>query len=160
MSTQTNTNTGETLQLVSFCINKDHYAVDILSVQEINRMLEITEVPESPAGIEGVINLRGRIIPVMDLRTRFSLPPSERTEESRIVVVNAAGSTVGFIVDRVYEVLRINSSTVEPSPTLSNGVNTKYISGVAKRDDHLVILLDVDELLGGFTAQQLSQIAA
>lgn len=140
------------LQLVSFCVNDDHYAIDILRVQEINRMLPITEVPESPPGVEGVINLRGRIIPVMDLRVRFRMPTVERTEDSRIIVVDAAGTTLGFIVDRVHEVLRLDASTVEPGPKATGSVSARYIQGVAKRDDHLVILLDVNALLSTYAA--------
>jgi purine-binding chemotaxis protein CheW len=159
-SNQPGQNTGETLQLVSFCVNDEHYAVDILRVQEINRMMNITQVPESPAGVEGVINLRGRIIPIMDLRVRFGMPAAERTEESRIVVVEAAGATVGFIVDRVHEVLRISSSTVDPAPTLSSSGNSRYIQGVAKLEDHLVILLDLDSLLGEQTVTAINRMAA
>lgn len=156
----TTAKTGETLQLVSFCVNDEHYAVDILRVQEINRMMQITQVPESPDGVEGIINLRGRIIPIMDLRVRFGMTPQERTEDSRIVVVDAAGTTVGFIVDRVHEVLRIDSSTVDPAPAISGSVQSRYVRGVAKRDDLLVILLDLDALLGEEAAESLAKIAA
>jgi purine-binding chemotaxis protein CheW len=153
-------NTGEILQLVSFCVNDEHYAVDILRVQEINRMMQITQVPESPPGVEGIINLRGRIIPIMDLRVRFGLSPTEPTEDSRIVVVDAAGTTVGFIVDRVHEVLRIDTSTVDPAPKMSGSAHSRYVQGVAKRDDLLVILLDLDVLIGQETADNLTRIAA
>ncbi|MEM9372890.1 MAG: chemotaxis protein CheW [Planctomycetota bacterium] len=158
-STDHHGQTGEILQLVSFCVNDEHYAVDILRVQEINRMMQITQVPESPAGVEGIINLRGRIIPIMDLRVRFSMPTQERTEDSRIVVVDAAGTTVGFIVDRVHEVLRIESSTVDPAPEMSGTPRSRYVRGVAKRDDLLVILLDLDALLGEDTAESLAAMA-
>ncbi len=154
------TQTDETLQLVSFCVNGEHYAVDILRVQEINRMMQITQIPESPPGVEGIINLRGRIIPIMDLRVRFGMPAQERTEDSRIVVVDAASTTVGLIVDRVHEVLRIDSSTVDPAPAMSGTIQSEYVRGVAKRDDLLVILLDLDVLLTEETTESLARIAA
>lgn len=155
-----NAQSAEKLQLVSFCVNNEQYAVDILRVQEINRMLAITQVPQSPPGVEGVINLRGRIIPIMDLRVRFGMPKTERTDESRIIVVEAAGAIVGFIVDKVHEVLRIARDTVDPAPAMSSTVESRYISGVAKFDDRLIILLDLDALLGEQTAAQLTRIAA
>lgn len=146
--------TSEQLQLVTFCVNNEQYAVDILRVQEINRMLAITQVPQSPAGVEGVINLRGRIIPIMDLRVRFGMPKGERTDESRIMVVESGGTIVGFIVDRVHEVLRIGRSTVDPAPAMSSTVESRYIEGVAKLADRLIILLDLDALLSEHAGAQ------
>jgi purine-binding chemotaxis protein CheW len=154
------TQTGEQLQLVTFCVNNEQYAVDILRVQEINRMLTITQVPQSPPGVEGVINLRGRIIPIMDLRVRFGMPKGERTEESRIMVVEAGGAIVGFIVDKVHEVLRIGRSTVDPAPTMSSTVESRYIEGVAKLADRLIILLDLDALLSEQSVTQIARLAA
>lgn len=149
----------EQLQLVTFCVNNEQYAVDILRVQEINRMLAITQVPQSPAGVEGVINLRGRIIPIMDLRIRFGMPKGERTDESRIMVVESGGTIVGFIVDRVHEVLRISRTTVDPAPAMSSTVESRYIEGVAKLDDRLIILLDLDALLSEQPASQMANTA-
>lgn len=157
---RTGQQSNEKLQLVSFSVNGEQYAVDILRVQEINRMLNITQVPQSPPGVEGVINLRGRIIPIMDLRVRFGMPKGERTDESRIVVVEAAGAIVGFIVDKVHEVLRIERSTVDPAPAMSSTVEAKYIEGVAKLADRLIILLDLDMLLGEKVAGELVRMAA
>lgn len=153
---------GEQLQLVTFCVNNEQYAVDILRVQEINRMMTITQVPQSPAGVEGVINLRGRIIPIMDLRVRFGMPKGERTDESRIVVVEAGGAIVGFIVDKVHEVLRISRSTVDAAPAMSSTVESRYIDGVAKLENRLIILLDLDALLGdqANAAQSTTRLAA
>lgn len=153
---------AEQLQLVTFCVNNEQYAVDILRVQEINRMMTITQVPQSPAGVEGVINLRGRIIPIMDLRVRFGMPKGERTDESRIVVVEAGGAIVGFIVDKVHEVLRISRSTVDAAPAMSSTVESRYIDGVAKLENRLIILLDLDALLGdqAAAAQATTRLAA
>ncbi|MEM1331206.1 MAG: chemotaxis protein CheW [Planctomycetota bacterium] len=137
---------GEQLQLVSFDVAKEEFAVEILSVQEINRMMELTRVPQSPPEVEGVINLRGKIIPVMDLRKRFSLPQAERNEHNRIVVVEVHGRVIGFIVDRVHEVLRIDSSIVDAAPAMVSSIDSDFIAGVGKLDDRLLILLDLEKL--------------
>lgn len=148
---------GELLQLVSFMIGDEEFAIPILAVQEINRMMQITRVPQSPAFVEGVINLRGKIIPVMDLRKRFGMPALENSADSRIIVVevrarNGGGNRViGFTVDRVNEVLRISESIVEPTPAMvasSGGVDSDYVQGVGKLDDRLLILLNLEKLFG------------
>jgi len=149
--------TGEQLQLVTFVVGTEEFAVDILLVQEINRMLPITRVPQSPQDVEGVINLRGRIIPVIDLRQRFKITNRETTQHSRIIVVEISGRTLGFIVDRVNEVLRIDSNIVEPPPSMVGGIDTDYIKGVGKLEDRLLILLDLDRL---FSAETLKGIEA
>jgi len=150
---------GEQLQLVTFEINGEEYAFDILAVQEINRMLELTRVPQSPPEIEGVINLRGRIIPVLDLRTRFGMPPCERTEHHRIVVVEIRGRVIGFIVDRVHEVLRIDSSIVDTAPDMVTSIETDFIDGVGKLDDRLLILLNLDRLVSAEEAEAYAAVA-
>ncbi|MBL4697255.1 MAG: chemotaxis protein CheW [Phycisphaerales bacterium] len=138
---------GEQLQLVSFTVGEELFAVNILSVQEINRMMSLTKVPQSSDGIEGVINLRGRIIPVLNLRSQFGIPAAEINEDSRIIVVDVAGSTVGFIVDSVQRVLLIDNSIIEPTPLMSTSIDSSYVRGVAKLDEELLILLDLDNLL-------------
>ncbi len=144
------------LQLVTFTVGEEQFAVDILNVQEINRMMDLTQVPQSPPGVEGIINLRGRIIPVMSLRKRFGLAKGETTETTRIVVVDIAGHTVGFIVDSVQEVLRIGSSIIEATPPISSGIDASYVSGVARLENSLLILLDLHNLL---PAETLSRVA-
>lgn len=140
-------NSGATqLQLVTFGIGDEEFGVDILAVQEINRMMELTRVPQSPPEVEGVINLRGKIIPVLDLRKRFGLTAADHSEQSRIIVVDVAGRTLGFIVDRVHEVLRIDSSIVEPAPAMVCSIDSDFIAGVGKLEDRLLILLDLNKL--------------
>ena len=134
------------LQLVTFEVASEEYAIDILSVREINRMLELTHVPQSPPEVEGVINLRGKIIPVLDMRKKFGIAQAQRDNNSRIVVVDVAGRVLGFIVDRVHEVLRISSDIVEPAPDMIGAVDTEYISGVGKLNDRLIILLNLQKL--------------
>jgi len=148
---------GEQLRLVSFNVGQEQFAVDILCVQEINRMMSLTQVPQSPPGVCGVINLRGRIVPVLDLRVRFGLESIEQSNESRIVVVEIQGATVGFIVDAVHEVLRIDPGVVEPAPAITSCADARYIQGVAKLKDSLLILLDLDQLM---TKESLLSIGA
>jgi len=138
---------GNELQLVTFEVGSEEFAVDILVVQEINRMMWITDVPQSPDCVEGVINLRGKIIPVVDLRRRLGLPEAEYGAMSRIVVVEVGGRTIGFTVDRVNEVLRISSSIVDAAPGVVTRVDSQFIAGIGKLEDRLVILLDLEKLL-------------
>lgn len=146
---------GELLQLVSFEVGDEEYAVPILSVQEINRMMQITRVPQSPDFVEGVINLRGKIIPVIDLRKRFGLNKLENADDVRIIVVEVASRVLGFTVDRVNEVLRINADIVEPPPAMVCGIDTDYVQGVGKLDDRLLILLSLEKL---FSADEMAEI--
>lgn len=150
----------EQLQLVSFEVGSEEFAIDILAVQEINRMMKITRVPQSPACVEGVINLRGRIIPVVDLRKRFNLAREGRGNDARIVVVEVAGRVLGFIVDRVNEVLRISSAIVEPAPSLSTSVDSQYVRGVGKLEDRLLILMDLERLFGEGELDRITTAAA
>lgn len=136
------------LQLVTFTLGNEEYAVDILKVQEINRMKEITRVPNSPPYVEGVINLRGKVIPVVNLRKKFGLAEKDNDEQSRIMIMDIQGITMGLVVDSVSEVLRVPSSIVEPTPPMASNISTEFIKGIAKLEDRLIILLDMDRLLG------------
>lgn len=139
--------TSEILQLVGFKIGEEEYAVDILMVQEIIRMMQITKVPNAPDFVDGVINLRGRIIPVVDLRCKLGLGRKEQDSNKRIIVVEVSGKTVGFIVDAVTEVLRIPANITEPPPDLITNVNSEFIKAVGKLDDRLLILIDLEKIL-------------
>ena len=137
----------ELLQLVTFSIGEEEFGVDILKVQEIIRTMEITKVPRAPEFVEGVINLRGKVIPIIDLRRRFGLQARGHDKDTRIIVIELNSMIVGFVVDSVSEVLRIPASTVEPPPPVVAGLESEYISGVGKLEDRLLILLDLDMLL-------------
>lgn len=140
-------------QVVVFELAGESYGVDIARVQEIIRPPAITSVPRAPEWIEGVVNLRGRVIPVINLRNRFGLPNAERDRASRIVVLDISGHTVGAAVDAVSEVLRVPQSAVEaPGATLS-GPQTAHLRGIAKLDERLVILLDLDRIIDAQEAQ-------
>lgn len=152
----TNTVTEELLQLVSFKIGDAEFGVDILKVQEINKMMELTIVPNTPSFIEGVVNLRGRIIPVINLRSRLGLEIKEYDSETRIIVVELDDKTIGFIVDQVEEVLRIPKDITEPPPEVVSGVNSEYITAIGKLEDRLLILLDLSKILSNEERKELS----
>ena len=137
----------EMMQLVTFKLGSEEFALDILLVQEINRRVEITKVPKTPEFVEGVINLRGKIVPVLDLRKRFGLVGREFTAQSRIIVVNIDKRVLGLMVDSVSEVLRIPEHTVEPPPPLVVGIDATYIKGIGKFQGRLLILLDLGKVL-------------
>ena len=136
------------IQLVTFRIGEEEFGVDILAVQEIIRMMQITMVPRAPEFIEGVINLRGKVIPVINMRTRFNKPALDQDSNTRIVVMELENKIVGFLVDGVSEVLRIPESTVEDPPPVVAGIGSEYIRGIGKLDNRLLILLNLDNLLG------------
>jgi purine-binding chemotaxis protein CheW len=148
----------ELLQLVTFSIGEEEFGVDILKVQEIIRTMEITKVPRAQDFVEGVINLRGKVIPIIDLRRRFGLDSKTHDKHTRIIVIEINNMIVGFVVDSVSEVLRIPASTVEPPPPVVAGLESEYISGVGKLHDRLLILLDLDKLLSSEDLESLSQI--
>ena len=146
----------ELLQLVTFSIGSEEFGVDILKVIEIIRIMEIAKVPKAPAFVEGVINLRGLVIPIIDLRRRFGLENKASDSSTRIIVIEINGMSVGFVVDSVSEVLRIPANTVEPAPAVVAGVDSDYISGVGKLEDRLLILLDLDKLLSADDMETLT----
>jgi len=138
---------GQLLQLVTFNISQEEFGIDILKVQEIIRTMEITKLPRAPEFVEGVVNLRGRVIPIIDLRGRFGMAPRKHDSQTRIIVVELNQMTVGFVVDSVSEVLRIPADTVVPPPNIVSGIDSDYISGVGKLDERLLILVDLEKLL-------------
>jgi purine-binding chemotaxis protein CheW len=138
---------SEILQLVGFLIGSEEFAVDILKVQEINRITQITKVPNSPDFVEGVINLRGKVIPILDLRIRMGMEKKEHDSRTRIIVVEVDQKTIGFIVDEVTEVLRIPKSVIENPPDLVSNTKSEFITGVGKLEDRLLILLDLDKII-------------
>jgi purine-binding chemotaxis protein CheW len=147
------------LQLVTFRIGEEEFGVDILRVQEIIRIMEITRVPKAPDFVEGVINLRGKVIPIIDLRKRFGLEVKEYVKHTRIIVIEISNMIVGFVVDAVSEVLRVPADTVEPPPpAVMGGIDSEYISGAGKLEDRLLILLDLDKLLSQEEQAELGQV--
>ena len=138
---------GSERQLVVFNLSGGAYGVDIGTVREIIRMQEITQIPRTPQHVEGVINLRGRVIPVLDLRKRFGLEVTEYTQDTRIVVVDIGGTDIGAIVDEVTEVLRVAVDSIEPPSDVVLGDDSDYVVGVVQLGEHLVILLELARAL-------------
>jgi len=150
----------EETQLVVFDLASEFYGVDIGDVREIMRMQTVTRVPGTPSFVEGVINLRGRVVPVVDLRKRLHLRVDEQTKESRIVVVDVARRDVGVIVDAVTEVLRIPLASVEPPSSMITGADSDYLRGIAKLETKLIILLDLNKVLSATEMQRVSALEA
>lgn len=136
-------------QLVTFSLGSEEFGVDIMCVQEIIRIPPITRVPKAPSYVEGVINLRGNVIPVVSLRTRFGMEPVEEDDLSRIIVLQVQNKVFGIRVDAVTEVLRLDEDSIEPPPPVSLGVDASFIRGVGKIGERLLILLNLDYIMGG-----------
>ncbi len=151
--------TTGTMQLVSFRLAQEEYGIEITKVQEIILMGEITRVPQTPEYIKGLINLRSTVIPIVDLRLRFGLSREEATDETRIMVVNVAGKTIGIIVDAVSEVLRISQEQIAPPPPTVAGLGREYLTGLVKLENRLLILLDIDKILGQEESAALEAMA-
>jgi len=134
-------------QLVLFELGGEVYGVDIAKVYEIIRMQPITKVPKTPFFVEGVINLRGRVIPIVDMRKRFGLSKVEQNKDNRIMVMDSGGQNVGIIVDAVTEVMRIPTDSVEPPSNIIVTAASEYLLGIAKRNGSMIILLDLEGLL-------------
>lgn len=146
------------LQLVVFCLQGEEFAVDIQEVREVLKITQITPLPQTLDFIEGVINLRGEVIPVVDLRKRFRITGTQETKKTRIIIVEVQGSLVGLIVDSVTEVLHLTSSAVEPPPKQLVGTRAEFIQGVGKLGDRLLIILDLDKILSSDEQVGLDQL--
>lgn len=142
------TYSGNEIQLVVFKLGREEYGVSILQVQEIKRITEITRVPHSPDYIKGVMNLRGSVLPVIDLKKRLNLPPQDYTDDTRIIIIKVEDVTVGMIVDAVSEVTTIDQSSIEPPQAVVGGIAADYLSGVGKLENRLLILLNADAIIG------------
>lgn len=135
------------IQVVAFNLGKEEYAVDILNVQDINRLLYITRVPWSENHIEGVVNLRGNIIPIINLHKKFNLQSEGNEDDKRIIVFQFDDLKVGIIVDQVSEVLRLEKDDIEETGKVYSSINAEHIKGIAKVNNRLLILLDLLKIL-------------
>jgi purine-binding chemotaxis protein CheW len=146
----------EQIQLVIFKLGSEEFGVGIGQVHEIIKMQPITRMPNVPHFIEGVINLRGTVMPVIDLKKRFSLSLTEYTEDTSIMVVEVSGKKVGMIVDKVSEVLQLLTENIEPTPSLiASEIDSAFIKGVGKLNERLLILLDIEKILSPKEKAQL-----
>jgi purine-binding chemotaxis protein CheW len=134
-------------QLISFIVGDEEYGLDILRVKEVIRIREITRLPKAPSFVKGIINLRGDVIPIIDLRDKFGLEVQEYTTTTRVIVVDVEAKLVGMVVDAASQVVRIPADQIDPPPPIAGGLSTEYIRGVGKLDDRLVILLNIDRIL-------------
>ena len=152
--------TAKLAQFVNFRLREGEYGVDIGLVKEITRVVDISHIPESPSFIEGVTNLRGQIIPVIDLAKQFGLAPQEKLPESaRIVVTEVKGQTVGMIVDEVPEVIKIPEENIEPTPELiQTEIRKDYIKGVGKLENRLIVLLDLEKVLAPHELEEVAKV--
>jgi purine-binding chemotaxis protein CheW len=135
------------IQWVTFRLDKEIYGIEVMQVQEVLRVTEITPVPGAPDYILGIINLRGNVVTVLDTRKRFGLPPKEIEDPSRIVIIEAVDQVVGMLVDSVAEVVYLRYTEIESSPNVGNEESSRFIQGVHSRNDSLLILVDVNKLL-------------
>ncbi len=135
------------IQLACFKVGSELYALDIMRIKEIIRPQKLTPVPKAPSFIEGVINLRGAVIPVADMRKRFDQPINTENRKNRIVVCSLAGKVIGLLVDEVTEVKRFGRNEIAPAPQFIKGPQADYFLGVARRDDDLIMLIDLEKVL-------------
>ncbi len=144
---------------LTFFLGEEQYGLEILKVREINGMMSITSLPTTPDYVDGVINLRGKVIPVMDLRAKFGLQRKEVDDETCIIVVEMGEMEVGVVVDKVSEVQDINAADIEPPPTLGEGLETDYILGMGKSADRVTILLNLDKVFSTSEVQTFQRMA-
>jgi purine-binding chemotaxis protein CheW len=146
------------MQVVVARLIDEDYGLPILQVQEIIKTPDITRIPNMPDFMEGVINLRGRIVPILDLHKRFNLETMPQTEATRVVVTSVDNQLVGLVVDSVSEVLRISETVIEPVPSAIAKIGAEYLSGVAKLDKRLIILLNIQRILTDLEKQSIKKI--
>lgn len=148
----------ELIQLVSFNLGAEEYAVEVLKVREIIRMTPITHVPNTPSSVEGIINLRGKVIPIISLRNRFGMCGTEEDQHTRIMVMDIDGKLMGFIVDGVSEVIRISSGEIQPPPSIAaGGIDQDFICGVIKHGEQLLLMLQLDRM---FSSEEADSFAS
>ena len=144
---KTETLIENSLQVVTFRVGNENYGLHIMKVQEIIRVIEAVKVPKAPAYVEGVINLRGKIIPIIDLRKRMMKAITSYSDASRIIVVDTGGRLAGLVVDAVIDVIMLNSDDVEPCPSIDDSRRSDYIMGVGRQGDRLITVLSLESLL-------------
>lgn len=137
---------GDSIQCILFNMGSEYYGLSISTVKEIIKPMPVTRIPKSPPFVEGVIDLRGRILPIVNLRCLLGLDPLPLTEESRFVDIQLEGLNLGIVVEAVSEVVRIQTKQIEPAPAMIAGVEGKFLQGIARFEDKLILLMDVEEV--------------
>ena len=154
---RTGESSGEVRQLISFTVGAEEYGLELLRVKEVIRMRLITWLPKAPSCVKGIINLRGNVIPIVDLRERFGLAAQEQTAMTRVIVVEVEGRLVGMVVDSASQVVRVPADQFDPPPPVMGSASKDFITAVGKMGDKLVIMVDVDRIL---SAEEMSQITS
>ena len=153
-----------TLQLVTFQLGMEQYGINIMDVEGIVKVEEIREIPNAPSYVEGIFNLRGEIIPVINLHRRFQIRKAQLSEEDELlsgfIIVNIDGMQLAIIIDKVSRVVSINMADIQPPPQMISGIGAEYIQGVVNREDHYLIILDIRRLFNMRELQQLESISA
>lgn len=145
-------------QYVVFKLNKEEYGIDIMNVREISPFIESVKVPNTPDFIEGIINYRDKVIPIINLKKRFNLEDKGVTEDTRIVIINLNEKQIGFIVDEASQTIRLNDKDIDPAPDIVAGVDRKYITGVGKLDNRLLILIDLEKVLSDEEKEEIEKM--
>ncbi len=148
MAEQTDTAAKRAGKYLTFVLDREYYGLEILKVREIIGLMQITSVPRTPNFVKGVINLRGKVIPVVDLRLKFDMSEGQTTDQTCIIVVQVNDVEMGIVVDRVCEVLNVAAADIEDAPSFGVNVNTDYILGMGKSSGRVIILLDISRVLG------------
>ncbi len=157
----TNDQQKDTLkQLVTFTISEETYGLEILKVQEIVRLPQVTKLPKAPAFVKGVIDLRGSVIPILDLREKFGIDTIAYSEKTRVIILETSGKKIGIIVDTVSKVIQVEEKDIAPPPNAITGDDNQFISGVIRLEDKLIILLDIGNMFSEETISQLHEIDA
>ncbi|MBT3353627.1 MAG: chemotaxis protein CheW [Candidatus Scalindua sp.] len=146
-------------KFLTFILGKEIYGFEILKVREIIGLMDITTVPQTPEYMKGVINLRGKVIPVIDLRLKFSMQEEEHTQETCVIVVEVENTSIGIIVDSVSEVSDISGGSIEEAPSFGQGIDTSFIMGLGKVKDKIIILLDIETVLSSEELEMVGQLA-
>jgi len=146
-------------KFLTFVLGEEIYGIEILKAREIIGLMDITTVPQTPDYMKGVINLRGKVIPVIDLRKKFSMQEGVHTQETCVIVVEVNGSSIGLIVDSVSEVSDITGEEIENAPSFGQGIDTSFIMGLGKVKDKIIILLDIDAVLSTEELEMVEELA-
>ncbi len=150
-------NSSDNIKYVVFTMDNEHYGIDITSVKSIERIQYFTRVPNSPKYIKGVINLRGEVVPIVDLRLRFDLAPREVDASSRIIIVFVNDIEIGLLVDSSSEVIEINSEDIDSPPAIKDSVTEDFIKGIGKKEGNLIILIDIEKVIGIKDIEQVTR---
>lgn len=153
---KTRSNGSDLKQLISFTVGEEEYGLELLRVKEVIRMRQLTWLPKAPSCVKGIINLRGDVIPIVDLRDRFGLEPIEQTAMTRVIVVEVEGSLVGMVVDSASQVVRVPADQFDAPPTVMGAASREFITAVGKMTDKLVIMIDVNKILSTAEMEQIS----